>query len=247
MRNLRRFLAAAIVTLSAASAAACPTDDRIVFVSCQTPVKAQLKRLGRDPVSEGPRNSLTITGTYSSADRFGIEGIAIVAGKLVSGRFKGWDGLAVISPDGGLSLHHVERVALGGQRFNLRDRDARRGFEALARKDKLSAIQSHLLIADGAVDVQDRAGQPQFRRRILFETRDGNIGVFDTGGRALTLFAAARELEAAVGPRMALNLDMGAYDYCAWNRGGPDYCGLLPRSATGILTNVLIFSFPPPQ
>ena len=245
MQSLKTILAAAILALTATSANACPTDARVLFVSCNTPVSAKLTSLEGAPAPEGPDNSLTVTGTYSSGDRFGIEGIAIDAGKMISRRFQSWDGLAVITPEGRLSLHHVERVSLGGHTFNLRNAHERQAFEKTARQRRLSAIQSHLLITDGEVDVRDQPGQPRFRRRMLFMTREGDVGVFDTGGEALTLFDAAAALHEAVAPEMAFNLDMGSYDYCVWNKGDMKNCGRLNRSSTGILTNVLVFTFNP--
>ena len=245
MQSLKTILAAAMLSVVATSVVACPTDSRVLFVSCSTPVSTSFASLDGTPAPEGPENSLTITGTYSSGDRFGIEGIAIDAGTMISRRFQGWDGLAVITPEGNLSLHHVERVSLEGTTFNLRNAGERQAFEKKAGQRKLSAIQSHLLITDGKVDVRDQPGQPRFRRRILFMTRDGDIGVFDTGGQALTLFDAATALQEAAAPEMAFNLDMGSYDYCLWNRGGMKNCGRLNRDSTGILTNVLVFTFNP--
>lgn len=243
MPPLNALLATAILIISTTSAIACPTDARLLFVSCSTPVSTKLTSLDGNPAPESPENSLTVTGTYSSGDRFGIEGIALDTGKMISRRFQGWDGLAVITPEGQLSLHHVERVKLGGSSFNLRNTDERNAFRGQARERKLSVIQSHLLIADGEVDVRDTPGQPRFRRRILFMTSDGDVGLFDTGNEALTLFDAATALQKAATPLMAFNLDMGSYDYCAWNRGGTKNCGRLSRNATSILTNVLVFTF----
>ena len=236
-----RFIAVtAAMFVSTLSASACSLDERIVFISCRTVETVELVALDQNQlVPESSDSQLTITGTYSSGDRFGIEGLAIVDGTVVSSRFQGWDGLFVITPDGKGSIHNVERVRLGKPQFNLRNPDERAAFLSYARENDLSVIQSHLLVSDGNVDVSDRPGQPRFRRRILFQTNAGDFGLFDSG-ESLTLFQAAVILHDDFDADMAFNLDMGAYDYCM---RGTQSCGWLGRQDTGILTNVLIFTY----
>jgi len=65
----------------------------------------------------------------------------------------------------------------------LRDRAQRRAFVARAKQLGLSAIQSHLLITDGALDVRNVSGAPRFRRRILFSYADGSYGILTQDGR----------------------------------------------------------------
>ena len=70
----------------------------------------QLQALTEDAVApETPLDSLVVTGTYSSGDRYGIEGLAMVDGQVVSHRFQGWDGMALFTPTGEVSLHNAER------------------------------------------------------------------------------------------------------------------------------------------
>lgn len=217
---------------------ACPIDGRVLIINCDSPFAVQFESLGRDAlVPEAMTGELVVTGAYSSADRYGVEGLAIDAGDVISMRFQGWDGLLLISPEGIASIHHVERVQMNGQNYNLRELNERQAFMELAKVQKMSVIQSHLLVTDGEIDVRDRDGQPRFRRRVLFSTTSGDVGIFDTGREALTLFDVATELH-ELGAEMAFNLDMGAYDYCAM---GEDRCGLLRRENTRILTNVLHF------
>ena len=139
-----------------------------------------------------------------------------------------------------MPAHNVAQVQLDDTTFNLREKAQRDNFISQATISELSIIQSHLLISDGHLDLRELPDQPRFRRRILFSTETGDIGIFDTSPDALTLFEAAIALEALARPVMALNLDMGAYDYCARNDGGNlGNCGLLSRRKTEILTNVL--------
>lgn len=187
---------------------------------------------------------LLVTGTYSSGDRFAPEGFVIRRGDPTHPFPQGWDGLLLVDRAGRASVHDVSDVRHGGARYDLRDREARRAFVAVAETEALSAIQSHLLIREGALDLAPVLGAKRFRRRILFETDDGRLGVFDTSPRAMTLFEAAAALQHAISPRMALNLDMGTYDYCE-ESGAYDlhYCGVLRRESMDNLTNLIEIRF----
>jgi len=150
--------------------------------------------------------------------------------------------LMLIEPDGALSLHHVARVRYRNSLSNLRDKAQRRAFVARAKQTGLSAIQSHMLITDGALDVRPVEGAPRFRRRVVFSYEDGRYGIFDSGSRALSLYEAGAEIQADYDPKMAFNLDMGSYDYCLLMKDGhKNDCGTLSRSATAKLSNVLVF------
>lgn len=185
-------------------------------ISCQGAVKTALRILPQDLPQIG-KNSLTVTGTYSSGDRFGIEGLAIRNGEVISHRFQKWDGVLLIDATGGVSLHNVRRVNFGGRDFNLRDTTQRRDFLDLARQTKLSLLQSHLLISDGVLDLRDVADAPLFKRRMIFQDGQGRFGLYETEG-AQTLYAAALEAQSKFQPEMLFNLDMGAYDYCFASR-----------------------------
>ena len=237
---IRLALAIGMLIGSTSAVQACANDARIVFISCRMVETAALVPLDATELApEAADNQLIITGAYSSGDRFGIEGLAIVGGEVASTRFQGWDGLFVITPDGKGAIHNVERVRFGKTMFNLRDTDERAAFLTFARENTLSVIQSHLLVSEGELDVRDQSGQPRFRRRILFTTNRGDFGLFDSGA-ALTLYQAAVILHDEFDANMAFNLDMGAYDYCMRSTQS---CGWLGRQDTGILTNVLIFTY----
>lgn len=197
-------------------------------------------------VADPGATRLTVTGAYSSGDRFGPEGFVMRRGQALNPAPQGWDGLLLVDASGRASLHDVSRVRLGERRFNLRDRTDRRAFLSAAGRAKLSAIQSHLLINEGALDLRPIADAPRFRRRLLFETQDGRIGVFDTSPRIATLYEAAAALLAALPQaRMALNLDMGAYDFCE-RRIGPERrsCGLVAKIEHQKLTNLIELRVP---
>ena len=197
------------------------------------------------PLRRGERRIL-MTGAYSSGDRFAPEGFVLREGDASLARLQGWDGLLLIDRGGRVSLHDVKDVRHRGRNWNLRERDQRKAFLKLAKQEGLSAVQSHLLINDGALDLRDAEDAPRFRRRLLFETRDGRIGVYDSTPHILTLYDAAKALQESADPRFALNLDMGNYDFCETQSAeGSRLCGLLNRAGIGKLTNVLAITLPP--
>ncbi|GHA61219.1 hypothetical protein GCM10008927_28330 [Amylibacter ulvae] len=181
-----------------------------------------------------PTPKLAVTGTYSSADRFGIEGLAIRNGNIISRRYKSWDGILLINR-GKPHIFNSTSVRLSGRKFNLKNSTSRDAFIALAKRKSIDLIQSHLLINNGRIDVRDQPNQPKFKRRLLVQT-DAGFGVYETD-RPKTLFETARDMAALFDPQMALNLDMGAYDYCM---KGAANCGKLFVDAEK-LTNFVIF------
>ncbi|MEL6316498.1 MAG: hypothetical protein AAFR16_02540, partial [Pseudomonadota bacterium] len=250
--SVRGGLAATLIALAAAGVAAEAAAAR--FLVAPTPRDAlavSILFLPEDdaaldaPLADG-RRRIVVTGTYTGAEEPPRPvGFAIRGGRVTNPYPGGPDGLLLVDARGTASLHDVSDVFHDGRRFNLRrDPEAHAAFLARAEAEGLSAIQTHLLIKDGALDLREVPGARRCRRRLLFETASGDIGVFDTVD-PMTLYEAAVALRAAAAPRMALNLDMGSYDYCEWReaeRVTP--CGLLRRGDIGILTNVIAIEAP---
>lgn len=198
-----------------------------------------------DAVPEDGATRLLVTGAYSSGERLAPEGMVIRDGRPTHPWPQGWDGLLVVAQSGAASLHAVSAVKWRDSIFDLRERSARERFLSTAARERLSVVQSHLLIRDGVLDLRPVENARLFRRRILFQTRDGRIGVYDTSPRSLTLYDAAAELQQRVDPAMAFNLDMGAYDFCERTVGGEaESCGLLRRDGLDKLTNVIELTLP---
>ncbi|MBX2856634.1 MAG: hypothetical protein KTR21_16725 [Rhodobacteraceae bacterium] len=193
------------------------------------------------PPTSGAPTRVVATGAYTSGDRFAPEGFVIRSGDATHPYPQGWDGLLLTWPDGGAMISDVSDTKLDGTVYNLRDRESRQAFLERAEDLRLSALQSHLLIRNGELDLRPSENAPTFRRRMLFQMEDGRIGVYDTSPRLVTLYEAAAELLDSIGPEMALNLDMGAYDFCeqAWS-GRFSRCGLLDRDGLSKLTNLIV-------
>lgn len=237
---------AALAFWSGAAEAACPAPQpSLIFASCAGTTHTELILLepgaGVPEVSDSG-TELIVTGTYTSGEKVEPEGFVLDRGDAYDPYVQGWDGLLLLSEHGLLTIAHVERVPLGEKTYNMRDRDERREFVEQSTNQKYSAIQSHLLIVDGEVDVRDQPAAPRFRRRIIFSDAEGHYGVYDSAPRTQTLFEAATEVAARFAPEMAFNLDMGSYDYCSLTVEGLDVpCGVLSREQTGKLSNVLVF------
>ncbi len=240
-----RFIALAFAVLFAPVAAwaqQCPERAQdALFHSCQTSAVVDLQFF---PVDITPQSTdiLSVTGTYSSGDRFGVEGLAFDADRVVSSRFQGWDGILLVSPDGEPKLFNASNVQLADTTFNLKRQPDRHDFVKLARAQGYSLIQSHLLITNGALDVKQVGSARRFVRRMFFTDSTG-WGVYETK-TALTLYDAAVEIQEALNPSMVINLDMGAYNYCQKNTSdGFVGCGNLFTQAQN-LTNLITIQQP---
>lgn len=248
-----RLALAAILLPQAAASAECPAeDDRLLFHSCPGPASVELLLLPEEAGAlavPSPGDALIVGGGYTGTDRReegqpNPVGLFVDDGQLINPNLGRMDGILVIDPQGRPQIHHATRVPLRGETADLTDADQRLDFAAWAAENGLSVVQSHLLITDGRVDVRPQVGAPKARRRLLFSGPDG-WGVYQTRN-AVTLFDAAFELNRRYRPDMALNLDMGSYDYCVATRDGlATTCGVLGAGDTAKLSNLIRFSRPP--
>lgn len=232
--------------------AECPTDNqRLLFHSCRGPSSVQLLLLPEEAkalADPPPGDILIVGGGYTGADQRdgGLPnpvGLFVDAGRVISPNLARMDGILVISPQGEPSIHHHARVPHRGRLADLSDPDLRLDFAASAAERGYSVMQSHLLVTDGRVDVRPQMDAPKARRRMLFAGPAG-WGVYQTSD-AVTLFDAAWELHQRYRPDMALNLDMGSFDYCIARRdGAASNCGVLGPDDTSRLSNLLLFSRP---
>ncbi|HLS18624.1 MAG TPA: hypothetical protein VK090_02355 [Paracoccaceae bacterium] len=228
----------------------CPDlDDQLLFHSCHGDTSVELLLLPEQEktlTEPGSGETLVVGGTYTGADRREGDlpnpvGLFIHQGQVISPNLARMDGILIIGGEDGPSVHHASRVPLGSRIYDLTAPEQRHEFATEAARQGYSVMQSHLLIADGDIDVRERPEAKTARRRMFFSGPSG-FGVYRTA-RAVTLFDAAKELEAQLQPEMALNLDMGSYDYCLALQGGRlSNCGVLSTSDTGKLSNALRLS-----
>ena len=240
---------ALIAALAAAPACACPSaGERLLFHSCHGPASAELLRLPDEAaaLAEMPEGeSLAVTGGYTGTDMRADGGpnpvgLFVDNGRIVSPNLARMDGILVIGPDGQPRIHHTARVPQRNGTADLTDPDQRLDFADWASQNGLSVLQSHLLIVERRLDVRPQMDAPKARRRLLFTDRHG-WGIYQTTD-AVTLFDAAFELQQRYRPDMAINLDMGSFDYCvATDAAGARNCGVMDPAQTAKLSNVLRF------
>lgn len=242
-------LAAILAAALASPADACPEPSlEILFHSCWgAGARAEIRLLPEDGLPEpGPALQLAVTGAYTGTDtREGGApnpvGLLIREGRTVNPTLARMDGILVIGGDGRPRLHHRERVPVAKEPADLTDLEERRRFIAWAEAAGASVLQSHLLVVEGRSDVREREQAPRFRRRLFFEDGAG-FGLFQTAD-PLTLAEAADAVLGLGGVRMALNLDMGSYDYCRRARGAEtDRCGYRSGTETAGLSNLLVLA-----
>lgn len=237
-------LACAATWVGDAAAEICAKTDQptLLWSSCDGAYAASLRLLPED-AGVTPEGALDVTGAYTATDRREggrpkPVGLMVRAGTVISREYVRFDGVLAIDGEGGAAVGYRRRFPFGDDVYDLEDRERRAALLEAVAASGGSLMQSHLLIIDGAVDAAPIDGAPRFRRRILMQDETGALGLFDSSPRALTLNEAAEEVAEVFAPAMALNLDMGSYDFC---RRGGDLCGALSYGQTGKLSNLLRF------
>lgn len=251
--TLRRALSFALAAfyLVPLSAAACPPPSaELLFHSCWGRAGLEVLLLPDDlPILPGLSTGrrLIVTGAYTARDTRddGLPkpvGLFIRNGMVVNPNLARMDGVLVVDPESGAPvLYHRTNVLFAEKVYDLTILHQRRAFTTAAAKAGISVLQSHLLIVDGKVDVRPQDEAPVFVRRMFFVSAEG-FGVYQPGA-AMTLRAAAESLADEIAPTMALNLDMGSYDYCRASAYGAEVgCGILGSSGTEKLSNLLLLT-----
>ncbi len=238
---------AALLALVGGGAAA-----EVIAAACPGPGAADLLLLPEDRAAAlaPPAGAVAVTGAYTGAEpraegRPKPVGVFLRDGATVSLELARMDGMLVIDAAGAATLATTRAVPSGGITFDLSDLAGRVAFAEAARAEGASAMQSHLLIRDGALDLRAVEGAPEARRRALMETPDGRLLLWESDGPS-TLHEAAEAMRAAHAPAMALNLDMGSFDFC--RRGlatGWRSCGFVTEETADRLSNALVISDDP--
>ncbi|HSF96262.1 MAG TPA: hypothetical protein VLA52_14650 [Thermohalobaculum sp.] len=250
-RGLAALAALAVLFAATPPAWACPPpSDEVLFHSCWGQARLAVALLPEDlPLPPAPQDGrrLAITGAYTATDTRadGLPkpvGLFVHGGQVINPNLGRMDGVLIVDPATGQpELHHRARLKHGGKSYDLTVLAERRAFLAAAAADGVSSLQSHLLIVDGRIDVKPQEAAPVFVRRLLFTDEEG-FGIYQTPA-AQTLREAAERIARRLGPRMALNLDMGSYDFCQAADGGRDVsCGFLGRDETAKLSNLLVLT-----
>ncbi len=206
-----------LLALAAGPGLACEAPGVLFF---DADPRVQIVLLPEDAVPEG---GISVTGTYTATEpRAGDKplpvGFFARSGEVVSQIGARVDGVLMIE-DGHATITRRDRTGLDTS-------EGRAAMAGRAGQEGLSILQTHLLIDGGELDLRPVEDAPSFTRRLLFQTGSG-LGLWQSAG-PVTLHTAAASLRAACAPDMALNLDMGSYDFCV-SEG--ESCGLLTDTA----------------
>ena len=233
--------------LSAGAALACPpVSETLLMHSCWGQARAEIVLLPEqaDSVTRAPAASLSVTGAYTGTEPRANGapnpvGLFVHGGRVINPNLARMDGVLVIDPEHGVpEIYPRTTVRTKGGAVDLTDPEARAAFAADAAARGLSVLQSHLLIVDGTLDVRPVEDAPTAKRRFLILDEHG-YGIAQTAGSE-TLYQAGLWVAETYEPRMALNLDMGSYDYCLLQmKDGQEICGVLGVTETQRLSNLL--------
>jgi len=191
---------------------------------------------------EGSGNRLVISGTYTSPSNMPV-GLTIDRGTVINPAIQKFEGILVIHPDGRMFFTHIGELQSALRALNIRSSFSDyKEFIDNAGKEKLSVIQTQLVLNSGSILVDNDPAQKRYRKRLLFETSDGGIHIYDSFDRQLTLFEAAKHVKENYKATKAANLETGTYDFCTINRNNQ----LQNRSELkngNVLSNLLIIDF----
>lgn len=240
-----------LFSLAARVAVACPgPGEGVLFHSCWGEARLDIALVPEElplpaPPAEGLR--LVVTGAYTATDtraegRPKPVGLFLSRGEVVNRNLGRMDGLLLVDPeDGRPRFLRRDRLELDRRRYDLADLEERRAFIEAAVARGLSVLQSHLLVDGGRPDVAPLEGAPAFVRRLLFADAHG-FGVWQSAA-PMTLHDATVAIMAQLAPRMAMNLDMGSYDYCRRAEAGVETsCGGLAPGAAAKLSNLVVLT-----
>lgn len=186
-------------------------------------------------------NRVITSAAYTSP--FNIPaGLTIVDGSVLNPALQAFEGILIIDDNGKVRLTTTNSVSVEGQDLRIaRSHADYVAFLAEAAKRRLSVIQTHLLIDGGRVAVEEATNQ-RSERRVIFETADHGIHLYDSRGPQ-SLFEAATFIRNNYGAVTALNLEGGAYRVGRVRMDGKTENRTAVKAGT-LISNLLIFDLP---
>jgi hypothetical protein len=170
-------------------------------------------------------------------------GLTIDRGTVVNPVIQRFEGILIIRPDGKIYLTHIDDIKENEKNLSIRTSFSDYlEFINTAIQNKLTVIQPHLLINDGSILVENDQKQVKFHKRVLFQTADGGMHVYESLKRQQSVYEVAKFVKANNTEGRAVNLETGTYDFCTINRDNK----LINRSQLKkgeVLSNLLIFDY----
>lgn len=158
-------------------------------------------------------NRIIFSGTYTSP-LFIPAGLAIDGEKTINPFVQSWDGLLIIKSNKKIIFQNIHNLIYNNTYYNItKNIQDYKSFIKIAKDDKLKIIQSHLLIYNDSVIVENDGSKGKARRRVIFETADKGLHIYDSFDMPLTLFELASFLHDNFHPLNAINLDMGDFNF----------------------------------
>lgn len=163
---------------------------------------------------QGSPNRIVVSGAYTSPYNLPA-GLVIDKGEVINPAVQDFDGLLEIWPDGRIQITHIN--ALQNDLRTLRIKTSFSDyteFMKIAEQAKLTILQSNLLINGGELLVKDEPSLKKLQRRVIFQTVDGGLHIYDSLGKEQTLFETAQYLKEHYSAERAINLETGTYSFC---------------------------------
>lgn len=191
---------------------------------------------------KGSEFRLVLSGTYTSPLGMPV-GLNVLRGEVINPAIQKFDGLILLDREGQISLTHIDHLEYNLKPYRIRSSFSDyKSFLQKASKDRLSVLQSHLILNHGNILIQDNANGRKMRRRVLFATSDGGIHIYDSFEKDHSLFDAAKFVKDTYAAQIAINLDMGDFNFCTLNT--PErFKNYSQLKAGTVLSNFLIIDF----
>jgi hypothetical protein len=187
-------------------------------------------------------NRIVMAGGYTAPDSL-PDGLTIVNGTVVNPTLQKFDGLIIIHPNHQIELTNVDNIRLNETVLHLKSNPTDlTTLLNIATKNKISILQSHLLLDKGMILIGEKASTRVFRRRVIFQTSDHQLYVYDSLDKKETLLETATRLKQQFGANTAINLDMGTYNYC-WRNENQQITSFSEMGAGIVLSNLLVLDY----
>lgn len=212
-------------------------EIKILFNSDQKTTETFINQISKK------ENTIILSGTYTSPLSVPA-GLAINKAVIINPFIQNWDGLLIISPQNNVLFQNIKRLNYNNRNFNITNNaNDFREFINVTSKENLQIIQSHLLINSDSIIVEDDASKGKARRRVIFETTDNGLHIYDSQDKLLTLFEVAVFIRNNFHAVNALNLDMGDYNFCRIYKNGNMTKDYSTFSKTKSISNFIVIEF----
>ncbi len=152
------------------------------------------------------------TGPYIESGAGRVDSLTMQSGEIFNLFPDQTSGIVIFGEKGSLRIFNKRNIEISENKYNLDKEQDLISFVKLAQQKKMSIFQSHLLINNYTGAVLKETSYENANRRVLFETRDGKIGVLNVNSLSLN-----ETIQLLMGLnldiKMAVNLDTGYRDF----------------------------------